>query len=420
MTSYFRYLGITRPLTYPVRQNGWCMARMVLSVWLLSASITLPPLFGWAQNVNDDNQCLISQDFGYTIYSTAVAFYIPMSVMLVMYRRIYRAAKLSAAKHAISGFPRPSDRGDDDDDRNSRDDDSDCMTTAMKMHRLRGAKWNEAERKSASIFRREQKAAATLGVVLGAFTFCWLPFFVLSTLRPFVCGVRCSCVPLWIERTLLWLGYANSLINPFIYAFSNRDLRTAYRSLLACRYRNINRRLSAAGVHEALRLGPRSWHHPDHGTISVPAPSGSRHHLSTGTIQVTAPSQYRHHLGHSTILSWHHLGHGTIQVTVPTWSRFAGFGTAHTAKSTKSGLNDHGVGVLDWPANSPDLNPIENLWGIVKRKMRNKRPKNADELKATVKETWASIPPQQCHKLITSMPRPTEAVIKAKGAPTKY
>ncbi len=93
---------------------------------------------------------------------------------------------------------------------------------------------------------------------------------------------------------------------------------------------------------------------------------------------------------------------------------------AHTAKGTKSWFNDHGVTVLDWPANSPDLNPIENLLGIVKRKMRDTRPNNADELKATVKETWASIPPQQCHKLITSMPRRIEAVIKAKGAFTKY
>ncbi len=93
---------------------------------------------------------------------------------------------------------------------------------------------------------------------------------------------------------------------------------------------------------------------------------------------------------------------------------------SHTAKGTKSWFNDHGVTVLDWPANLPDLNPIENLWGIVKRKMRDTRPNNADDLKAAIKATWASIPPQQCHKLITSMPRRIEAVIKAKGAPTKY
>uniref|UniRef100_A0A8C3AT84 5-hydroxytryptamine receptor 7 n=1 Tax=Cyclopterus lumpus TaxID=8103 RepID=A0A8C3AT84_CYCLU len=216
--SIDRYLGITKPLTYPVKQNGCCMAKMVLSVWLLSASITLPPLFGWAQNVNDGRVCLISQDFGYTVYSTAVAFYIPMSVMLIMYNRIYRAAKLSAAKHTITCFPR------------------------------------EGERGAGSIFKREQKAAATLGIVVGAFTFCWLPFFLVSTARPFVCGVECSCVPLWLERTLLWLGYANSLINPFIYAFFNRDLRTTYSNLLRCRYRNINRKLSAAGMHEALKL----------------------------------------------------------------------------------------------------------------------------------------------------------------------
>ncbi|XP_073338402.1 5-hydroxytryptamine receptor 7-like [Pagrus major] len=260
--SIDRYLGITKPLTYPVRQNGCCMAKMILSVWLLSASITLPPLFGWAQNVNDGRVCLISQDFGYTVYSTAVAFYIPMSVMLIMYYRIYRAAKLSAAKHTITGFPREGEQTDEE------EESLDCVAAALKLQReveeecstrvsrllKTGEHHQRRKRKNQSIFKREQKAAATLGIVVGAFTFCWLPFFLVSTARPFVCGVECSCVPLWLERTLLWLGYANSLINPFIYAFFNRDLRTTYSNLLRCRYRNINRKLSAAGMHEALKL----------------------------------------------------------------------------------------------------------------------------------------------------------------------
>ncbi len=94
---------------------------------------------------------------------------------------------------------------------------------------------------------------------------------------------------------------------------------------------------------------------------------------------------------------------------------------AHTAKGTESWFNDHGVTVLDWPANSPDLNPIENLWSIiVKRKMTDTRPNNADDLKAAIKATWASITPELCHRLIASMPRRIDAVIHAKRGPTKY
>uniref|UniRef100_A0A672YKP6 5-hydroxytryptamine (serotonin) receptor 7c n=1 Tax=Sphaeramia orbicularis TaxID=375764 RepID=A0A672YKP6_9TELE len=210
--SVDRYLGITRPLTYPARQNGQLMAKMIVGVWLVSASITLPPFCGWAKNVHTAGVCLISQDFGYTIYSTAVAFYIPMLVMLVMYYKIFRAARKSGECAALS--------------------------------------------------RLEQKAATTLGVIVGVFAVCWLPFFILSTARPFICGVECSCVPIWLERTLLWLGYANSLMNPFIYAFFNRDLRSTYRDLLRCRYRNINRRLSTdrMGVTVGGSLSPLQRH----------------------------------------------------------------------------------------------------------------------------------------------------------------
>jgi len=74
--------------------------------------------------------------------------------------------------------------------------------------------------------------------------------------------------------------------------------------------------------------------------------------------------------------------------------------------------------LLDWPANSSDLNSIENLWGIAKRKIKDMRSNNAEELKAAIEASWSSITPQQCH--IASMPCRIEAVIHAKGAPNKY
>ncbi len=93
---------------------------------------------------------------------------------------------------------------------------------------------------------------------------------------------------------------------------------------------------------------------------------------------------------------------------------------AHSAKATSIWFKEHGIPVLNWPENSPDLNPIENLRGIVKRKMQYARPNNAEELKASIRATWAHITPEQCHRLIDSMPRRIAAVIQAKGAPTKY
>lgn len=94
----------------------------------------------------------------------------------------------------------------------------------------------------------------------------------------------------------------------------------------------------------------------------------------------------------------------------------------HTSKLAKAWFKDNNINVLDWPSYSPDLNPIENLWAIIKRRLCNyeSAPKCTSELFDRVSREWNQITPDLCQELILSMPRRIEAVIKAKGGRTKY
>lgn len=75
-----------------------------------------------------------------------------------------------------------------------------------------------------------------------------------------------------------------------------------------------------------------------------------------------------------------------------------------------------------WPANSPDLNPIEHLWNYIKDRLKEypEAPRGMLELWERVQEIWDRIPSKVCQDLIASMPRRMEAVIRAKGKHTKY
>ena len=93
----------------------------------------------------------------------------------------------------------------------------------------------------------------------------------------------------------------------------------------------------------------------------------------------------------------------------------------HTAKICTKWFADNGIRLLDWPGNSPDLNPIENLWARLKRLVAAKRPSNKRELIAAIIATWHhTISKDNLKCLVDSMPRRCEAVIKARGYPTKY
>lgn len=79
-------------------------------------------------------------------------------------------------------------------------------------------------------FRMETKAAKTLGIIVGGFIFCWLPFFTMYLIRAFCV----DCIPPLLFSILFWLGYCNSAINPLIYALFSKDFRFAFKRII-CR-----------------------------------------------------------------------------------------------------------------------------------------------------------------------------------------
>lgn len=92
----------------------------------------------------------------------------------------------------------------------------------------------------------------------------------------------------------------------------------------------------------------------------------------------------------------------------------------HSSKLLKEFFVEAGINVMQWPSQSPDLNPIENLWSEVEKRLRAKRYRNTDELFEGIQAAWEAIPLDFCQKLVDSMGRRCQAVRKAKGFATKY
>jgi transposase len=98
----------------------------------------------------------------------------------------------------------------------------------------------------------------------------------------------------------------------------------------------------------------------------------------------------------------------------------------HASAKTKSWKENKSIEILPWPAQSPDLNPIESLWNILEKRIRNRIKKydssltNKNNFFIALKEEWYSIEEDQLIKLVNSMPNRVNAVIENKGYPTKY
>ena len=92
----------------------------------------------------------------------------------------------------------------------------------------------------------------------------------------------------------------------------------------------------------------------------------------------------------------------------------------HTASITTAWLRRRRVRVLNWPACSPDLSPIENIWHIMKQKIRQRRPRTVEQLESYIRQEWDNIPLPKLQQLVSSVPRCLRTVVKRRGDATQW
>lgn len=197
-----RYLAICWPF-YHERINRKSVCCTIIFCWIMPIFISFVPIMNkWNMiGVEDHMACIAPPDAPvcvfivnapFAVVCSLLAFYIPSLFMIVCNSQIYIVAKKQALQIR-------------------------SLELAAAHHRAKGKH-----------LRQETKAAKTLGIIMGCFCMCWCPFFILNIIDPFV-GYRIHYIP-WAVAT--WLGYIQSLMNPFLYYFFNRAFKKAFIRLL--------------------------------------------------------------------------------------------------------------------------------------------------------------------------------------------
>ncbi len=184
--SIDRYIGVSHPLQYPNIVTGRRALLAMLGIWVLSLVISIGPLLGWKEPPSsDDTVCVITEEPFYALFSSLGSFYIPLIVILVMYCRVYVVAKRTT-KNLEAGVKKETMNSGEITlriHRGSQVHEDSGAAAKGRAHQARNSLTVKLLK-----FSRQKKAAKTLGVVVGMFTLCWLPFFLTLPIgRSFLC-----------------------------------------------------------------------------------------------------------------------------------------------------------------------------------------------------------------------------------------
>ncbi|KAJ8263303.1 hypothetical protein COCON_G00157600 [Conger conger] len=199
-----RYIAIKIPLRYNSLVTGQRAKGIIAICWVLSVIIGLTPMLGWNKYTNPDNStapcptgmmaCLFEAVvvMDYMVYFNFFAcVLVPLLLMLGIYLRIFMAAR-----HQLK---------------------------LIELKAVHGEK-------SRSTLQKEVHAAKSLAIIVGLFAVCWLPLHIINCFTLFCPG--CDRPMVLIMYLAIILSHANSVVNPFIYAYRIREFRLTFRRII--------------------------------------------------------------------------------------------------------------------------------------------------------------------------------------------
>ncbi|KAF0769058.1 Uncharacterized protein FWK35_00017326 [Aphis craccivora] len=221
--SLDRYIHIKDPLRYTTYLNRRNALLGIAGVWALAAFVSVVPIcilsihrppkpVVFHAGDTEYMRCALDLTPEYAIISSCISFYIPCVVMIGIYCRLYRYAQ----KHvqSIRAVTRP------------------LTTTTTATAAASSATLTAVHHHTSPYHVSDHKAAITVGVIMGTFLLCWVPFFCVNIIAAF-CK---TCIPEAAFKVLTWLGYSNSAFNPIIYSIFNTEFRDAFRRILTTHY----------------------------------------------------------------------------------------------------------------------------------------------------------------------------------------
>nr|XP_046909878.1 probable G-protein coupled receptor No18 [Dermatophagoides farinae] len=241
-----RFWAITRPLRYRSLISKRRLFCCILIIWLCSAAISFIPIFsGWYHSqgpiniftLEYVNECGLDVNRIYATISSLTSFYLPLPIMFYVYLRILLVAErqsreikqLEQSLRQNANVSATNTKCNNLMDQSSSSSSSAAAAAAAMETSKRHAE--RSLRRRARQLITDTKAIRTLGIVMGVFCLCWLPFFIMYVISAY-CD-QCN-ISYELRSSITWLGYVNSALNPAIYAYLNKEFKMAFKRVIFC------------------------------------------------------------------------------------------------------------------------------------------------------------------------------------------